>query len=305
MNLVITKTKPRASDFMTLNGPLSFGLIILQWILIAGLIAASLWLDHWLVYLVAVWGIGSRMVALAEVIGHESVHNNLFRKKRLNRDLEFLWFLPIFETYDSYREAHETHHRDLMQSNDPTYQDYVRWGLLKDDVNYFWAWFVRPFLFFDTPHMLRTIFHGLRTDAAYRQRLLGFWIPAATLIAVTGTGEYFFWYWVVPLLWAYPALIFWSEVGEHYRTPRGATRNTFGLLEWLLISPHNDRYHAVHHQFPRIPWFNLGRAHRALFRKNEQGDRPYAISESRGFLDLYRQIQNREVAMVSPPAASA
>jgi fatty acid desaturase len=277
----------RAQDFMYLNGPLSMGLILLQWVAIAGLIGLSVWLAHPLVYVAVVWLIGSRMVALAEVIGHESVHNNLFARKALNRRLEFLWFLPIFETYDEYRDAHQKHHAHLLKEADPTYHDYKRWGMFESNINYFWVWFVRPFLFFDSWHLVQTIAHGLWTNLNYRRRILAFWIPAGIVIGLTGTAELLFWYWIVPLLWAYPALIFWSEVGEHYKTSNGATRNTFGLLEWLLISPHNDCYHAVHHRFPRIPWFNLGRAHKALFE-------PTAICESRGFLDLYRQIRAGE-----------
>lgn len=278
---------------MQLNGPLSMGLIVLQWILIAGLIALSLTLDHLIVYLCVVWLIGSRMVALAEVIGHEAVHNNLFQRKSLNRVLDFLWFLPIFETYDEYQKAHQTHHAYLLQEVDPTYQDYKRWGMLDSKINYFWVWFARPFFFFDTWHQIQAIARNLWFNSAYRRRILAFWIPVGALIVITGNGELFFWYWVVPFLWAYPALIFWSEVGEHYKTTEGVTRNTFGFLEWLLISPHNDRYHAVHHRFPRIPWFNLGRAHRALYEE-QLGAR----SQSNGFLDLYRQIRKPDVTPV-------
>ncbi|MCR9142343.1 MAG: fatty acid desaturase [bacterium] len=278
---------------MRFNGPLSFALVMLQWILIVATVAASVYLNNPFVYIVAVWFIGSRMVALAEVIGHEAVHNNLFQRKSLNRSLEFLWFLPIFETYDGYQRDHNAHHAHLLQENDPTYHDYKRWGMLEPEINYFWVWFVRPFFFFDTWHLIKTTCQGLVYDAAYRQRILAFWIPAATLIVVTGAGELFFWYWLLPFLWVYPALIFWSEVGEHYKTTEGRTRNTFGFLEWLLISPHNDRYHAVHHRFPRIPWFNLGRAHRALY-----GNQLGPASESSGFMDLYRQIRKAGVRPV-------
>lgn len=279
---------------MQLNGPLSLALVLLQWVIIAGLIAVSVYFDHILVYLAATWLIGSRMVALAEVIGHEAVHNNLFQRKSMNRSLEFLWFLPIFETFDGYQDAHNKHHAHLLKEKDPTYHDYKRWGMLEPKINYFWVWFIRPFFFFDTWHLIQTTVVGLWSDSAYRLRILAFWIPAGAVVALTGTAELFFWYWIVPFLWVYPALIFWSEVGEHYKTTEGTTRNTFGMLEWLLISPHNDRYHAVHHRFPRIPWFNLGRAHRALY-EGQLG----AASESSGFLDLYRQIRKANVRPVS------
>lgn len=275
----------RAQDFMQLNGYRAGALIAGQWLFVAATIALSVMADHVLAYLAAVWLIGSRMVSLAEVIGHEAVHNNLFQRRELNRQLEIFWFLPIFESYDSYKADHDKHHAFLLTEKDPTYRDYERWGLHAEKPNFFWIWFVRPFFFFDTLYMLQVTLSGLWHDAGYRKRMLIFWVPAAAVIFATGTAELFFYYWMVPWLWAYPALIFWSEVGEHYKTPVGKTRNTFGFAEWLLISPHNDRFHAVHHRYPRIPWFNLEKSHAAL---TEEQLGP--VSESRSFLGLYRQI---------------
>jgi len=282
----------RAQDFLERSALHSFGLIAFQWIVVVGAVAAAQWQGGWLAYLAAVWIIGGRMIALAEVIGHDSVHFNLFPRRSWNRSLEWLWFTPLFENWRSYREAHERHHAFLLTPADPAYQDFARWGLIGPDGQrrLFWKWFIRPFLFFDTWNLLRDIAKNWRTDFAYRKRVTGFWMLALSIAATTGSLELLFWYWLVPLLWACPALNFWSETGEHFNVRRGDTRNNFGWLEWLFISPHNDRYHAVHHRFPRIPSRNLAAAARAL------GALP-GIETSRGFLELYRMIRQ-------PPPAS-
>ncbi|MCB1320662.1 MAG: fatty acid desaturase, partial [Leptospiraceae bacterium] len=254
----------RPRDFLDRNGPLSFGLILFNWAVVAVCILAGEFFQHPLVYILSVWLIGTRMVALAEVIGHDSVHYNLFQRRGLNRWLDFMWFLPLFETWEGYREAHQRHHNELFTENDPAVQDYKRWGLFEPGRNYFWLWFIRPFLFFDTPYLVKSVVHGLFTDRLYALRMASLWVPVLIVCTLTNTLDILFYYWIIPYLWSYPALIFWSETGEHYKTTTGQTRNTLGFLERFFISPHNDRYHAIHHRYASIPWFNLKRATDAL-----------------------------------------
>ncbi len=281
----------RAKDFMGRNGFISISFILFDWALIVATVALShyiAYIAHPLLfavtYVAAVWFIGSRMVALAEVFGHDSVHYSLFARRSLNYKLDFLWFLPLFESWKSYRDDHAFHHSHLLTPKDPAYRDFERWGLLKPKMNYTWVWFIRPFLLFDTPYMLKTIALSLVKDYNYRNRILAFWLPTLALFWYLGALDLLALYWFVPLLWAYPALIFWSETGEHYRVPNDVTRNTFGLLEWLFVSPHNDRFHYIHHRYPNIPWFRLKRATEALL--------PESAPASRSFIDLFHQVSN-------------
>lgn len=277
---------PRAQDYHARSAVRGFGLISFQWLTIAGAVLAAEWSGHWLIYLASVWIIGGRMIALAEVIGHDSVHFNLFPRRSWNEALQWLWFTPLFENWRSYREDHQRHHARLLTPDDPAYQDFARWGLLGPDGRrrMFWKWFIRPFLCFDTLYMLQQIAENWQSDRAYRERVLGFWLLALATAIALGRPDALVWYWLVPLFWVYPALNFWSETGEHYNLARGETRNNFGLLEWLFISPHSDRYHAVHHRYPRIPGFRLAAAAKALGVVND-------YENSRGFLDLYRKVR--------------
>lgn len=291
----------RPSDLMGQRGWLSLGLIALEWAVVVGLAALGELIPRpWSIpaYGLIAFLIGGRMISLAEVIGHDSVHHNLFQNRGLHRRLDFLWFLPLFDTWDAYRENHERHHAYLLSPRDPAYQDYERWGLLRPNVNWFYVWFIRPFLFFDTVYMLRSIVAGLWTDAAYRRRILAFWVPVTAAFAWFGALDLLFWYWLLPLFWAYPAILFWSETGEHFRTPVGDSRNTFGLLEYCMISPHYDRYHAVHHRYPRIPWFRLKQATELLAG-------PGDASKSTGFFDLYRQMRDESLPRIAKRTSRA
>lgn len=276
--------RARLQKLMEPNGAMTLALLALEWSAVVAAVLISEWAQHWAVYILAAWFIGGRMVSLAEVLGHDSVHYNLFRRRSLNQSLEFLWFTPIFESWSSYREAHNRHHAFLLKENDPAIQDYERWGLHAGPQNSVWIWFVRPLLCFDTLYLLRQIVSGLVEDRAYRLRIALFWLPVLALAAWAGGLELLLYYWFIPLLWCYPALVFWSETGEHFNVKQGQTRNTFGWVEFLFVSPQNDRYHAVHHRFPRIPGFRLARAYREL-------DLSRDVEESHGFMDLYRRVR--------------
>ncbi len=279
--------------FMQKSSWISFLFIAFNWALIALSAALSVYSGNVLLYIACLWFIASRMVALAEVFGHDSVHYNLFRKRAWNRKLDFLWFLPVFESWENYRKEHQHHHGFLLRPQDPAWQDYQRWGLFQKKKNMFWIWFIRPFLFFDSWHMLKTIAVNIWKDALYRKKVLSFWLCLLLLFGGAGALELLFLYWIVPLFWAYPALIFWSETGEHFGIQGERTRNTFGFLEWLFISPHNDRFHYVHHKYPNIPWFRMKAAYHSLFV-------PEKVPASYGFLDLYRQV--RAAALHTQPA---
>lgn len=277
----------KANSYNEKNGSLSMLFIILDWLAVFGLVYVSEIFWHPLLYLLVIWLIGGRMIALAEVFGHDSVHYSLFKRRSLNYNLQFLWFWPVFETWERYREEHFRHHSKLLTPEDPAYVDYERWGLFeKGKNNYYWVWFVRPFLLFDTPYIIKNTWQCMVTDKKFRYPLLGFWSVVLTICALTGSLKLLLLYWFVPMLWCYPALLFWSETGEHFRADGGEkTRSTYGFLECLFISPHNDRFHYVHHRFPQIPWFQLKKATKALVPDSPRSD---------GFMDLFYQVKDEE-----------
>ncbi|MEM1152852.1 MAG: fatty acid desaturase [Pseudomonadota bacterium] len=256
-----------------------------DWAIIVLAIWVSVALDNWLAYLLSIWFIAGRMMALGEVLGHDAVHYNLFSKRHANRWFDFLYFLPVFNTFEYYREEHVIHHRDCLQGHDPTVLEYRRWGLDREDLNIFYVWWIRPLLFFDTWYFIRSITEDLIKDSKYRFKILTFWGLVVAVFAFFNGLDILFFYWIVPFLWLKPALEFWSETSDHYYVACGDTRSCGGWFHRLFLNPHNDGYHAVHHRFAGIPWHQLPAAHDVLITEPKE-------RKLYGFLETYREIRD-------------
>jgi fatty acid desaturase len=216
--------------------------------------------------------------ALAEAVLHEASHYNLFRSRHLHHRLQFLYAWPFMQTMNDYQAEHLAHHKYLMTERDQTSVDYKMYGLAKREPNLFFIWFIKPFTFYPTWHYLR---HGnAALDRANWLPLGLFWIAVGGLFVALGQAQYFLLYWIVPLLWVYPILNYWSEIEEHYNTSDGSRSNLSRVINFLT---HNEGYHTVHHRYPTIPFYNLPKAHAAFV--GDESD------ISRGFLDTYRQLQ--------------
>lgn len=53
----------------------------------------------------------------------------------------------------------------------------------------------------------------------------------------------------------------------------GTTINNVGTIQKILIHPLGDGYHTLHHMFPTVPAFRLGRLHRALKHETREADK--------------------------------
>tara|TARA_Y100001934_G_scaffold45291_1_gene54833 strand:+ start:1124 stop:1993 length:870 start_codon:yes stop_codon:yes gene_type:complete len=249
-----------------------------DWLVIAGAISLSIYIEHWAVWVASVWVIGIMQFALAEAVLHEASHYNLFRSRHLHHRLQFLYAWPFMQTMNDYQAEHLAHHKYLMTERDQTSVDYKMYGLAKREPNLFFIWFIKPFTFYPTWHYLR---HGnAALDRANWLPLGLFWIAVGGLFVALGQAQYFLLYWIVPLLWVYPILNYWSEIEEHYNTSDGSRSNLSRVINFLT---HNEGYHTVHHRYPTIPFYNLPKAHAAFV--GDESD------ISRGFLDTYRQLQ--------------
>ena len=249
-----------------------------DWLVIAGAISLSIYIEHWAVWVASVWVIGIMQFALAEAVLHEASHYNLFRSRHLHHRLQFLYAWPFMQTMNDYQAEHLAHHKYLMTERDQTSVDYKIYGLAKREPNLFFIWFIKPFTFYPTWHYLR---HGnAALDRANWLPLGLFWIAVGGLFVALGQAQYFLLYWIVPLLWVYPILNYWSEIEEHYNTSDGSRSNLSRVINFLT---HNEGYHTVHHRYPTIPFYNLPKAHAAFV--GDESD------ISRGFLDTYRQLQ--------------
>ena len=262
------------------RGWLSLGAILRDWIAIVGVAALSIRVNHLAFYVVAVWVIGFFQFALSEAMLHEAAHYNLFRRRWLNHAMEVLYGLPFFRTVAQYQPEHRVHHARLGAPDDELINDYGRLGLYKQNVNVFTVWILKPLLGFGAYYVTILTLQPWREGV----KIVVFWAVVLAVFLTLGRLDLLVLYWFVPLLWPNYAFVYWSEVENHYNTRSGTRTRANWLYNFVA---HNGGYHAVHHKYPLIPWFNLPRAHALLLGECDD--------VSFGFLDTYRQLRSAVV----------
>jgi fatty acid desaturase len=267
------------------RGLLSIAAILRDWAVIAAMAAASIRVGHWAFYILAVWIIGFFQFALSEAMLHEAAHYNLFRWKRLHHAFEFFYGLPFFRTVTLYQPEHRIHHSRLGGEDDELINDYRSLGLFRDDVSISWIWIFKPILGFGIYYMTILTLRPWREGV----KIVAFWVPVLAACFYFGWMRILVLYWFVPLVWANYSFVYWSEIENHYNTVSGTRTNVSPLFNLIA---HNGGYHAVHHKYPTIPWFNLKKAHALWFAGCDD--------LSNGFLDTYRQLR-RNVTESSVP----
>jgi fatty acid desaturase len=238
------------------------------------------------VYLLGVVVISRQMNALFE-LHHHAMHNNVFPRKGWNRSLQMFYSLPLWTTVESDFADHMEHHRTFNTVE----RDYRTWGTgygfdpaRRHDRRYMtWFLWLRPFLgllqFADLKELLTS---ERWRDPGYRRPVILFWAGAVVLFVAAGRPDLLFWYWLVPRFTLFPVLFFWDDMLGHYNCPRTGTREMRGW--WFrLFSTHGTNFHNVHHLYPAIPWFNMGRATQLAVDETQ-------VDLARGLLDGMRQL---------------
>lgn len=264
--------------------------ILRDWAGIFAAIAVSRWADSLPVTIVALWVIGAFQYALGDALLHEGAHGNLFADKKLNERLDVLYGLPFLRTMESFKAEHLRHHGQLGKAGDYLTGDYRHFGLDRPH-NVLWVWLLRPLTGWPAWYYLRQLRALTRKSAV---RLLIAWGVAVLAAVATGNLGPFLLYWVLPLLWCRYAFFYWSEIADHHNTRQGTRTRLHPVLNWFQ---HNKGYHAAHHRFPAVPWFNLPAAHVEL-------DQIEAADLSAGPLQTWRHLR-RPPAMTTDPTPQA
>ena len=270
-------TNATPEDFTSQDAWRSWLAIARNWSLVFAFVALAEWAGLWWWTALTVLAIGTLQFALGEALLHEASHYNLFRSRVWNDRLEALYALPFLTTTDAYRAEHLRHHQRLGKGNDHVVQDYAYHGLTTVSSLAAWVWFGKPALGLTGIEHLRYLWN--RNPARAWLKVAIFWAPVLAICAAGGLLPALLLYWFLPLFAVFAPLLHWSEIADHYRTRTG-TRSRTSRIHNLLW--HNNGYHAIHHHFPRIPFHNLARAHRAL-----GGDR---WDCTRGWWGVWRQI---------------
>lgn len=268
--------------------------ISLDWAAIVAAAALSERIGATWAYALALLVITSRINALYLNWLHEAIHCNLFARKRLHRQLDFLYGLPFLSSLEIARGVHMQHHRDYREEARDSIAEYAYVGLraeLWHDPRYrAWIWLGRPLLGYHVVTSLRDCALDLIDHPREALRCLLFWAPVLASFAWLGELRLVAWYWLVPYVAVHPTLFFWQDLAQHFAVRRSPTRDVRGWIFRALLSPHGrGAYHVAHHLVPGVPWYNLPRASALLV-----DDRVTDVA--RGFVDLSRQV------LAGPPA---
>lgn len=214
------------------------------------------WGEHWSVSILLIWFIGALQFAMGESLLHEASHGNLFKEKQLNRFFGNLIAYSIFTTLEEWRAEHQIHHGYLLSEEDHLTQDYIDYQLY-NNLHPALIWIVRPIfgrIGLDwASSELKGFFRHKEVFLFYTFLLLFCWW--------TNSLSFFLIYWIIPLIWTYPAVLYWSEITDHYLANAVTRSNTSFFWNFMF---HNGGYHWIHHEYPYIPWYLLKKADQEL-----------------------------------------
>src|SRR5581483_11490246 len=262
--------------------------LIISWVCIIAALVALSFVHHWWMYLTAFLVIGASQYALF-IQGHDAIHGSLHPITKINDRLA-KWFIhgPMFMGFDDGKRNHLEHHRTLGTEADP--DRYLHVLSNKNSKTGFLLFCSGLATFGKT--VLKVTPFGKMLDSASQQkqklaredqestsilRVLLVYIRQRVPVIVAqililslflGLRLPFWSYfvlWVAPIYFcvfladeirafcdhAVPAM---SDVqADPYRLI------TFRpmWLEALFLSPRNMNYHAEHHLWPGIPYYNL------------------------------------------------
>ncbi|MFQ5476228.1 MAG: fatty acid desaturase family protein [Nitrosopumilus sp.] len=273
--------EPTPQSFVQRSNLRGFTALIFDWGVIFGTIAFSVWMNDWIVYLISVWIIGAFQYAIGESLFHEASHFNLFKTKKLNDYLEWVYAVPFFVDMNQYRTEHLDHHYKPGTKFDHIVRDYEIHGLNNPKQNLFWMWFIKPITGYAGLFYLRYAIQLNPLKSSIKFAIL--WVPIISIFWYFDSLHLLVMYWFVPFLWSFASFFYWAEISEHNNT-KSCCRSDVGFLKNLFH--HNGGYHYVHHMYPTIPWYKLREAHKALT--------PESIDVADGFIDVYRQMKKNQ-----------
>ncbi|MCA2998979.1 MAG: fatty acid desaturase [Rhodocyclaceae bacterium] len=282
-------TKQQLKDWMTFRPARMFTDLALGWIAIA---AAFLFVTHWQTwwgYLVAVLLIGAAQYALF-IMGHDAIHYTLHPQREVNDNVS-KWLIhgPMCMGFEDGRRSHLKHHRLLGTAEDPDRYIHrlsdknspVRFLLFCSGLATFGKTVLKvtPFgrlLSGDNKSTAKSVEKTSSVLFIYvRDR-----IPAivAQLILIGAILWIGLPVWAYFALWIAPIYFFVflpdeirafcdhavKDIDDDRADPDRLISYHPSLLEALFLAPHNMHFHAEHHLWPSIPYYNLPSAHAAI-----------------------------------------
>lgn len=279
-------------DLTRLSAWRGLWLVAHAWGSVALIIAATLWIGHWLVWIPAVFLIGGRQLGIA-ILMHDAAHGLLHPNRRINNVVgEYLCGAPVGTRLQAYRAYHLTHHRFTQQPEDPDLSlsaafPTSRASLIRKVVRDLTG---QTFIKQRGAQLRAALRPGSAGDNARR-----FFAAQAVLLTLSLLvyGWQPFALWLLGLATSYQLASRIRNIAEHACTATGPgdpfshARTTYAsLAERALFAPYWVNYHSEHHMFMGVPCYNLPRAH-ALLLAGGHGPR---MTLADGYADVLRGV---------------
>lgn len=233
---------------------------------------AGLCLSSVLVYLVSMFLISTRQRLLENLV-HEATHFNLCKNFKVNDFMAWSFAaLPLFHNLESEREFHvKGHHMNFWDENlDPDFIRYKNMGLDQLPASTYGElakviFKAFPSYLFD---LVPTFF--LQKNQKTKHKIITFlyWSSIFFTFYKFNSLNLLFSYWILPFLFSLTLIRFFAELTEHAslgcKSAFFSTRNNIGWVNENFIHPCGDGFHIIHHLFPKIPFFNVKKAHELL-----------------------------------------
>lgn len=280
-------------EFMAIDDRRAVLTIIAAYVITIAIIVLAVVASHPLVTILALPLIAGRQVAFLNLL-HAAAHHSLFSKRDTNYSIDLIVGYPIFDAVRPYRSYHLRHHREFTRK-DPDRFDYLDDRLLGHDDGPWrrtWHAIIKPLLGSDGISFVRFTVEQARENPWWTVRLVAYWIVVGTIFWWAGWLGYLLLYWILPMVWLYPVFYNWGELSDHYAV-KDDVRSQRGLF-YLLFLKGYEMYHAVHHQYPRIPFYRIKAASRHLKSVGQN------FEETRGVVDFVKILYLRVPAEPTP-----
>jgi fatty acid desaturase len=270
--------------------------ILLTWGVIAAAIFGARYLNSVYASALAIIVIGARQNALA-TLAHEGWHGLLCSPRSLNHRLgAWLFSYPIGILYYHDRSRHLRHHREVGHDHDPDWLNYTTHNReTPARVVWYLASLLLGRLLISTALSLAT--KGKPRIAVTDTAEAGMKRPTvaaelfravfcqAVLFALMAVATQT--WWTYPVFWMLPLATFagffanFRALIEHIALrdniePEARLRDIqAGPLERFFIAPSHFNYHALHHEHPSIPHYNLPRVRAGYVQ--QCGEYPFEV----------------------------
>ncbi|QGJ71712.1 Hypothetical protein PBC10988_34190 [Planctomycetales bacterium 10988] len=243
-------------------------------------------------YVLAIAIIGGWVQNRLSVLVHEASHYSLFRTNWLN-DLAANLFLlfPVLGVIANYRKGHWGHHRyvndperdpDLhrLTQHEPREFPLTHW---KFWVNYVAkqlnVWKGISYLIGRAKYVAMPMKQNRKTKPIRNRDSLGrslvlplritYYIVLFTVLTQMGWWPHYFFFWIVPMLTFYSAVLFLREIAHHGNYPDDGDFTNSRVYEanWFdrqVFFPYGEWNHVLHHMFPSIPHHQMHCAHEIM-----------------------------------------